>query len=129
MNKVMTYISGTDCGYRYSLTRQNSRCFFAKPPRGSRVFGSSMLVSVLLAVFAMAPFAGRAQAQGSRKDDVVFNAQGRPMAGATVRVCTTTATGQPCSPLAPVYSDSALTQALANPLAADGLGNYNFYAA
>src|SRR6202521_2869609 len=70
-----------------------------------------------------------ARAQGSRKDDIVFNAQGRPMAGATVRVCTTAATGQPCTPLALVYSDSALTQALANPLSADGLGNYNFYAA
>ncbi len=72
--------------------------------------------------------AGNAAAQGSRKDDVVFNAQGRPMAGATVRVCTSSATGQPCSPLALIYSDAALTQALANPLSADGLGNYTFYA-
>src|SRR6202166_4610535 len=69
-----------------------------------------------------------ARAQGSRKDDVVFNAQGRPMAGATVRVCTSAATGQPCSPVALIYSDAALTQALANPLASDGLGNYSFYA-
>ncbi len=68
-------------------------------------------------------------AQGSRKDDIVFNAQGRPMAGAAVRVCASGATGQPCTPLAQVYSDSALTQALANPLSSDGLGNYNFYAA
>src|SRR5579872_632727 len=68
-------------------------------------------------------------AQGSRKDDVVFNAQGRPMAGAGVRVCTASATGQPCSPLASIYSDAALTQALANPIATDGLGNYTFYAA
>jgi len=70
-----------------------------------------------------------AQAQGSRKDDIVFNAQGRPMAGAGVRVCTATATGQPCTPLASIYSDPGLTQALANPTATDGLGNYNFYAA
>src|SRR5580658_597673 len=69
------------------------------------------------------------RAQGSRKDDVVFNAQGRPMAGATVRVCTSAATGQPCSPLALIYSDPALTQALANPTSTDGLGNYTFYAA
>jgi hypothetical protein len=68
-------------------------------------------------------------AQGSRKDDVVFNAQGRPMAGATVRICTSPATGQPCAPLANLYSDPALTQALANPLTTDGLGNYSFYAA
>ncbi len=70
-----------------------------------------------------------ALAQGSRKDDVVFNAQGHPMAGATVRVCTSAATGQPCSPPALVYSDAGLTQALANPIATDGLGNYTFYAA
>ena len=76
----------------------------------------------------IAASAGTARAQGSRKDDVVFNAQGRPMAGATVRVCTSAATGQPCTPLALIYSDAALTQALANPLPADGLGNYNFYA-
>ncbi len=69
------------------------------------------------------------RAQGSRKDDIVFNAQGRPMAGATVRVCTAAATGQPCSPLGLIYSDAALTQALANPISTDGLGNYTFYAA
>ena len=51
------------------------------------------------------------------------------MAGATVRVCTSSAAGQPCSPLALIYSDVALMQALANPLSADGLGNYTFYAA
>ena len=75
-----------------------------------------------------AAYVGTSFAQGSRKDDIVFNAQGRPMGGALVRVCTSTATGQPCTPLAPIYSDAALTQALANPLSADGLGNYTFYA-
>jgi hypothetical protein len=82
----------------------------------------------ILALFSLGATPS-AHAQGSRKDDVVFNAQGRPMAGATVRVCTSSATGQPCSPLAVIYSDAALTQALANPLSADGLGNYTFYAA
>src|SRR5579864_8691485 len=86
-------------------------------------------VLAALAAITVAISAASAFAQGSRKDDVVFNAQGRPMAGATVRVCTSAATGQPCSPLASVYSDAGLTQALANPLSADGLGNYNFYAA
>jgi hypothetical protein len=69
------------------------------------------------------------RAQGSRKDDVIVNAQGRPLAGATVRVCTAASTGQPCTPLANIYSNQALTQALANPLTTDGLGNYFFYAA
>src|SRR5277367_4874133 len=68
-------------------------------------------------------------AQGTRKDDIVFNSRGIPLAGATVRVCTMPATGQPCTPLALIYSDSGLTQALANPTTTDGMGNYFFYAA
>src|SRR5437660_11506519 len=70
-----------------------------------------------------------AHAQGSRKDDIVFNSRGIPLAGATVRVCAMPASGQPCAPLALIYSDAALTQALANPTTTDGLGNYFFYAA
>src|SRR5690242_6112819 len=70
-----------------------------------------------------------AHGQGTRKDDIVFNSRGIPLAGATVRVCAMPATGQPCTPLALIYSDAALTQALANPTTTDGLGNYNFYAA
>src|SRR5215472_17309150 len=68
-------------------------------------------------------------AQGSRKDDIVFNSRGVPLAGATVRVCAMPASGQPCTPLALIYSDPGLTQALANPTTTDGLGNYFFYAA
>jgi hypothetical protein len=70
-----------------------------------------------------------AHAQGARKDDIVFNSRGIPLAGATVRVCTMPAAGQPCTPLALIYSDAGLTQALANPTTTDGLGNYFFYAA
>jgi hypothetical protein len=70
-----------------------------------------------------------AHAQGTRKDDIVFNSRGIPLAGATIRVCAMPATGQPCAPLALIYSDAALTQALANPTTTDGLGNYFFYAA
>ncbi len=72
---------------------------------------------------------GPAQGQGSRKDDIVFNTRGVPLAGATVRVCAMPASGQPCTPLALIYSDPLLTQALANPTATDGMGNYTFYAA
>src|SRR5208282_400072 len=72
---------------------------------------------------------GPAHAQGSRKDDIVFNTRGTPLAGATVRVCAMPATGQPCAPLALIYSDPLLSQALANPTTTDGLGNYSFYAA
>src|SRR5262245_26847167 len=69
------------------------------------------------------------RAQSSRKDDIVFNSRGVPLAGAIVRVCSMPATGQPCAPLAQIYSDAALTQAIANPTTTDGLGNYFFYAA
>jgi hypothetical protein len=72
---------------------------------------------------------GPAQGQGSRKDDIVFNTRGVPLAGATVRVCAMPASGQPCTPLALIYSDPGLSQALANPTTTDGLGNYSFYAA
>jgi hypothetical protein len=62
-----------------------------------------------------------AHAQGSRKDDIVFNSSGIPMAGASVHVCYMPATGTPCSPTAAIYSNALLTQALANPTTADGL--------
>ncbi len=81
-------------------------------------------------ISAAGPWAATTRAQGSRKDDVVFNSRGQPMAGASVRVCAASAgTTSPCSPLASIYSDNALTQALANPISTDGLGNYSFYAA
>jgi hypothetical protein len=84
-----------------------------------------MTLVALGALWAAQP----AAAQGSRKDDVIINAQGRPLAGATVRVCTAASTGEPCAPLANIYSNQTLTQAMANPLTTDGLGNYFFYAA
>ena len=88
----------------------------------------SFVACAMLGVALLCSAVPAARAQGSRKDDIVFNAQGRPMAGANVRVCTAAATGQPCAPLANIYSDAAMTQAMANPFASDGLGNYTFYA-
>jgi pectate lyase-like protein len=86
---------------------------------------------IFAALFCAAgPWAANTRAQGSRKDDVVFNARGQPLSGATIRVCAPTATTTPpCTPLALIYSDVALTQALANPTTSDGMGNYTFYAA
>src|SRR3989449_6672028 len=97
-------------------------------------FKRAKTMSFLWALVALAlhvwPGAVRpAHAQGSRKDDIVFNSRGTPLAGATVRVCAMPASGQPCTPLALIYSDAGLTQALANPATTDGLGNYFFYAA
>src|SRR2546422_3722058 len=82
-----------------------------------------------LALHVVPGAVGPVHAQGTRKDDIVFNSRGVPLAGAAVRVCAMPASGQPCTPLALIYSDAALTQALANPTTTDGLGNYFFYAA
>jgi len=95
---------------------------------------SKVSMGILWAILALAlhvlpGVVGPAQGQGSRKDDIVFNTRGVPLAGATVRVCAMPASGQPCTPLALIYSDPLLTQALANPTATDGMGNYTFYAA
>src|ERR1043166_3354911 len=55
------------------------------------------------------------RAHSCRKDHMVFNSRGVPLAEATVRVCPMLATGQSCTPLTPIYSESALTEDLANP--------------
>jgi hypothetical protein len=100
------------------------------PSRFERATTMTFLWALLALVLHIVPGAmAPVHAQGTRKDDIVFNSRGIPLAGATVRVCTMPATGQPCTPLALIYSDSGLTQALANPTTTDGMGNYFFYAA
>ncbi len=71
------------------------------------------------------------EAQGVRYDNMVIGPRGTPAGGATVAVCTAGASTSttPCSPLATVYSDEAMTEPTANPMPADSLGNYGFWAA
>ncbi len=95
----------------------------------SKVSMGILWVILALALHVLPGMVGPAQGQGSRKDDIVFNTRGVPLAGAGVRVCAMPASGQPCTPLALIYSDPLLTQALANPTTTDGMGNYTFYAA
>ena len=60
---------------------------------------------------------------------VAQNGTGQPASFALVRVCTSTATGTPCSPLvANVYADQALTETLPASFAADVNGMYSFFA-
>src|ERR1700733_13812612 len=87
-----------------------------------------VLMRGLGALLVVCAAAGTACGQGSRKDDIAFGTNGRPIAGATVTVCQSGASGTPCSPLATVYTDATLTVASANPFQTDGLGNYHFYA-
>lgn len=98
--------------------------------RGMRAAAGKGICSLAMLALVICLFtAPAAHAQGTRKDDIVLNSRGLPLAGATVRVCTAAGAGQPCAPLAAIYSDAALTQALANPTTTDGMGNYTFYAA
>jgi hypothetical protein len=92
-----------------------------------RNFGIAAITMTFLALVA----APAARAQGSRHDGIVLGPQGRPVAGATIAVCTEpeTITTTPCSPLATLYTDATLTVSAPNPLTSDGLGNYHFYTA
>ena len=61
---------------------------------------------------------------------VVVDSLGRPRAGVTVTVCTSAGIGTPCTPLASIFTDAALTIPATNPTTTDGLGNLPvFYAA
>ena len=96
--------------------------------RGSRGVAARAILLALAAAVALGAVAPAARAQGSRKDDIVFGPSGHPIAGATITVCQSTATGTPCSPLAAVYTDATLTVVAPNPFQGDGIGNYHFYA-
>lgn len=59
------------------------------------------------------------------------NGVSRPIAGATITVCASNASGLPCSTalVNTIFRDSALTLPLSNPFTADSSGNYQFSAA
>ncbi len=69
--------------------------------------------------------------QGGIINGIALKSNGVPASGATVRVCTSTATGTPCSPAASIYSDAALSvpKGTGGVFNSDGNGNYWFYAA
>lgn len=85
----------------------------------------------LFVVGALLVLASSAFGQGAAKyDQVIVSSFGQliPAAGATIRVCSAGSTGIPCSPLASIYSDLALTVPLSNPTTTDANGNYHFFA-
>lgn len=74
--------------------------------------------------------------QGMQIRDVaqkVVNGNIVPALGASVTVCSASGAGIPCTPLASIFTDKALTQTSANPIIigtssnSDALGNFNFY--
>lgn len=91
---------------------------------------TARFIGFVIAMLMLWPFLGApsVEAQGSRKDDVVFGPTGHPISGATVTVCLPIATGTPCTPLATIYTDATLTVTSPNPFQTDGIGNYHFYA-
>lgn len=82
---------------------------------------------ILLLILVLA---GAASAQSLRYDGIAIGPRG-PVPGATVAVCTqpATITSTPCSPLATLATATNNTSGGANPLTADALGNFHFYAA
>ncbi|MFZ0640653.1 MAG: glycosyl hydrolase family 28-related protein [Candidatus Acidiferrales bacterium] len=83
-----------------------------------------------LACIAAAP----AFAQGVRYNDVARTADNTPLNNGAVAVCVSSPTnpgnvGEPCSPLAAIYMDPALSVPAANPILADEHGNFGFWAA
>jgi len=95
----------------------------------NKTFGARALFCVASAILAATTLiAPSVRAQGSRKDDIVFGPSGHPVSDATIRVCASTATGAPCTPLATIYTDATLTVPATNPFQSDGIGNYHFYA-
>ena len=70
-----------------------------------------------------------AWAQGGIRGDTVLRSGQWIAGGASIRWCTPEATGTPCSPVASIYTDKALTIAKSNPFSADSGGNYDVYAA
>jgi hypothetical protein len=80
-------------------------------------------------------------AQGVHYDGVALGPKSIPVANPVVTVCTSAGSGQPCTPLATIYTNSTLTTSAMNPLpivplgqssigaGVDALGNYGFWAA
>lgn len=69
-------------------------------------------------------------AQGGSIYGQVVSPAGYPVANALVRICPTTSTGTPCTPLAAnVYADPALMIPVANPYTTDSFGNYSVFVA
>ncbi len=83
----------------------------------------------LFTIALMLVLAGQAAGQGGKRQTSTVIRPTAAIGGASVRVCTEAATGTPCSPLATIYSDKALTTPIAGSIVtADTRGNYGYFA-
>jgi hypothetical protein len=101
-----------------------------------KLWAKLLIAAALLGLTAAKPLS----AQGQIYSNIAWRytpAGVFPASGATITICTVSATGSPCSPTVTIYQDSALSIPVTNPLAvcltngqigcADGLGNFSFY--
>ena len=85
-------------------------------------------ICILLMLLGYAALAsGQVARQGT-----VLSGSGRPVAGASIWVCTgnvtvTLTANPPCTPAQNIYTDYAQTHLVTQPLLTDGLGNYLYY--
>lgn len=87
------------------------------------VFRLAVIITLVLASVG-------ARAQVAPISGQVISQFGQPLPGASVRVCSVTSTGTPCSTTTPpvtIYLDYGLTVPIGNPYTADQYGNYTFY--
>lgn len=81
-------------------------------------------LKILLAVLF---FAGLSFGQASQFPlSPVQDQYGNRIAGADVYICSPTATGVPCAPLAAIYTDYTKSSPLIQPVVSDGSGNFTF---
>ena len=88
-----------------------------------------LLKKTLLLLGGLLALSIPAAAQGYHYRDIAYvNAGGQVqvLGGASITVCQPGATGIPCSPTQPIYSDVGLSVPITN-LHADGNGNFDFY--
>lgn len=95
---------------------------------------SLRVIAILTVASVAAAFAPRASAQGVHYNDVARTADNTPLNNGLVAVCSANPTtpgnvGQPCAPLATIYTDATLSTVAANPINADIHGNFSLWAA
>jgi hypothetical protein len=87
-------------------------------------------IPLLFLVLSFALIPSGLWAQGTAYYGAVRTSTGNAISGANVAVCNYPASlgTAPCSSLASLYMDAALTEPITNPIISDSDGNYNFFA-
>lgn len=91
---------------------------------------AKLALALLVFLFAfLLPQSARAQGGILQGGILVISSSGRPVAGATVTVCSISDNGVPCTATVSLFSNSALTIAAPNPGVTDGNGNFTAFTA